>query len=60
MSSTLLLIPIAAIAVYSVYRHLKKEMGGGEGGTCCDCPSQGKCGIDASGKKQIAEETDHC
>ena len=50
MNSTLLLLPIAAIAVYSVYRHVKKEMGDGGSGTCSDCPSKGKCGVDASTK----------
>ena len=51
MSSALLLIPIAAIAAYSVYHHLKKEIGsGGGGGGCSDCPSRGKCGSEASRK----------
>jgi hypothetical protein len=51
MSSIVLLIPIAAVAFYSVYRHLKKEIGnGGGGGTCCDCPSKGKCGVNTAKK----------
>lgn len=40
--STLLIVPIVAIAAYMIYRHVKSEFVG-SGGACCGCSSQEKC-----------------
>ena len=48
MNSIILVIPIVAIAVYSIYRHVKKQTVGGRSGTCCDCPSHKNCTMNAS------------
>jgi hypothetical protein len=47
--STLLIIPIVAIAAYMIYRHLKQEFSG-NGGSCCGCSSREKCQMSASKK----------
>jgi hypothetical protein len=40
--STLLIVPIVAIAAYMIYRHVKREFAG-KGSVCCDCASRGIC-----------------
>ena len=44
MSSIVLLIPIIAVAVFSVYRYVKKEVSGSDGsGGCRHCGSRDRC-----------------
>jgi hypothetical protein len=40
--SILLIVPIVAVAVYMVYKYLKREVSG-NGDACCGCSLREKC-----------------
>ena len=42
MSSLVFIIPIVAIAGFSIYRYVKRQLREGARG-CCDCPSHHCC-----------------
>ncbi len=48
MNSSIFIVPIVVVAVYSIYRLMRKEIADGGSGTCRDCPSRGKCGMPGS------------
>jgi len=48
--SILLVIPIVAIAVYGLYRHIKGEFSGK--GSCCGCSASDQCS-----QKQFPHDT---